>query len=77
MNFLNRLFSDSGDVSMLRVMSLLSLLAGIGLAFLNHDQSVLIFVSAAFGGKCTQKYLELTAKKETQTTSILSDTLKD
>lgn len=55
---LKSLFSDNGDVSMMRVMSLMSLMAGMWLAFTGHDSCVLIFVSAAFAGKVSQKAVE-------------------
>ena len=67
--FLRKLFSEGGDVSMMRVMSILSLLAGIGIAFYGMSKlpvdysgiSLLtsVFLSAAFGGKVLQKSQEV------------------
>lgn len=58
MGFLKSLFSDSGDVSMMRVLSLLSLLIAGYLAISGHDTSVTVFVTSAFGGKVFQKVIE-------------------
>ena len=62
MNWIKDMFSESSDVSMMRVMSLMSLIIGAYLALTGHDTSVSVFVYAAFGGKAVQKYIE--AKKE-------------
>lgn len=59
MKFLHDMFSESSDISMMRVMALLSLLIGGYLAIKGLDTSVMIFVTAAFSGKATQKYFEL------------------
>jgi Na+(H+)/acetate symporter ActP len=58
MNFLKSLFSENGDVSMMRVLALLSLLIGAYLAISGKDTSVTVFVTAAFGGKFLQKAVE-------------------
>jgi hypothetical protein len=58
MNFLRSLFSSKSDVSMMRVMSLLSLLIGAYLAIKGKDTSVAVFIYAAFGGKAAQKFVE-------------------
>lgn len=58
MKWVRSLLSSSSDVSMMRVMSLLSLLIAGVLAFKGMDTSVSVFVYAAFGGKFAQKYLE-------------------
>lgn len=58
MNFLSALFAENGSVSMMRVLSLLSLLIGGYLAIIGKDVSVSIFVLAAFTGKVAQKALE-------------------
>lgn len=58
MNFLKSLFSEKSDVSMMRVMSLLSLIIGAYLAITGKDVSVSTFVYAAFGGKAVQKFIE-------------------
>ena len=59
MRFLKALFSDKGDVSMMRVLALISLLIGGYLAITGKDASVSIFVLAAFGGKVLQKRTEV------------------
>ncbi len=67
------MFSESSKVSMMRVMSLLSLVAGIILAFvgLNQQQEpsslavlVAVFVGSAFGGKALQKSQELKVRSK-------------
>jgi len=58
MSFVRALFSESSDVSMMRLLSLISLLVGAYLALKGHDTSVPTFVYAAFGGKAVQKYIE-------------------
>ncbi len=58
MRWLRALFSQNSDVSMMRVMALISLLIGGYLAIIGKDASVSIFVLAAFGGKCVQKVVE-------------------
>lgn len=69
MKFLREMFSEKGDISMMRVLCLMSMTAGIGLAFTGHDSSVIVFVGAAMGGKCVQKHLELQGgNNETDTT---------
>ncbi len=55
---LKSLFSDSGDISMMRVLSLISLIVGSYLAIVGHDTSVGIFITAAFAGKTAQKIIE-------------------
>jgi hypothetical protein len=78
-DFFKQLFSENSGVSMMRVMSILALTAGIGIAFygmskLPVDYSgisllVSVFLSAAFGGKVLQKRIEATgAKSETEVT---------
>ncbi len=56
------LFSESSGVSMMRVMSLLSLVIAAVLALKGMDSSVSIFVYAAFSGKAVQKFLEMKNK---------------
>lgn len=58
MKFLSSLFSENGDVSMLRVMALLSLCFGAYLAIIGKDTSVGIFVGGAFAAKVGQKIIE-------------------
>lgn len=62
MNFIRDLFSEKSNVSMMRVLSFISLLLGAYLAVKGQNESVSIFVYAAFGGKAVQKYIETTAK---------------
>jgi hypothetical protein len=52
--------SDSiSDVSLLRLMSILALLTGIGLAIVGRDyQTVGVFVTNAFAFKAIQKFAE-------------------
>lgn len=61
MSFLKNLFSENGSISMMRLLSLISLLIGGYLALSGKDTCVSIFVLAAFGGKVAQKVVE--AKK--------------
>lgn len=71
-SFLKGLFSDNGEVSMMRVMSLIALLIGGALAliglYLNKDLNQLsmlagTFVGFAFGGKVGQKFAEIKTPK--------------
>lgn len=71
MSFFQKLLSESGDVSCMRLMSLLSLLVGAALAlYCLHKGTdiagatpvISVFVGAAFGGKVWQKYAETAAK---------------
>jgi hypothetical protein len=57
-SFLSSLFSEKGDVSMMRVLSLISLLIGGYLAVVGKDTSVSIFVLGALGAKAGQKIIE-------------------
>lgn len=59
MKFLRDMFSDRGNVSMMRTLALISLLIGGYLAITGKDSSVPIFVISAFGGKTAQAYFEL------------------
>lgn len=67
MSFFSKLFSESGDVSCMRVMAVLSLVFGVFVAcyclhgghdLANATPTIAVFVGAAFGGKVGQKYLE-------------------
>lgn len=60
---LKELFSESSDISLMRVMALTSLIIGGYLALKGENTSVAIFVTAAFGGKAAQKYVELNGPK--------------
>jgi len=55
---IRKLFSESSEVSMIRVMSLISLMAAISLAYLGKA-GFEVFVLAAFGGKIAQKISEV------------------
>lgn len=58
MSFLKSLFGESSDVSMMRVLALLSLLIGGYLAIIGKNDCVVVFVVSAFSGKAAQKLLE-------------------
>jgi hypothetical protein len=62
MSAIRELLGETGDLSMMRVMSLLALLTAIVLAFTGHDSSVVLFLTASFGGKISQKYIENNTK---------------
>lgn len=58
------LFSEDSEISIMRVMAVMSLLIGAGLAFKGSDSSIIsIFVIAAFGGKVAQKFAEIKEEK--------------
>jgi len=63
--WLKDLFSESSDVSSMRVMCMIALLTSIGLAFSGHDSSALVFITAAMGGKVSQKYIESSGEQST------------
>ncbi len=71
MKFLRSLFSENGDVSMVRFMSLLSLIFGGVLALRGQDTSVLIFVGSAFSAKVAQKIIETKNSKTTDSSSSI------
>lgn len=58
MKFLKEMFNEKSNTSMMRMMSLLSLVIGAILALKGKNESVDIFVYAAFGGKAIQKFFE-------------------
>lgn len=58
MSLIKALFSESSDISMMRLLSLISLLLGGYLALTGHDTSVSVFVVSAFSGKAIQKAIE-------------------
>lgn len=58
MKFLKALFSEESDISIMRIMSVISLLAAIYLAIKGSNESVPTFVYAAFGGKAVQRFIE-------------------
>ena len=89
--FFKQLFSENSGVSMMRIMSILALLAGIGIALygmtkLPVDYSGItlltsVFLSAAFGGKVMQKRIEVNAAKidsevNTRPEQVISETKK-
>jgi Na+(H+)/acetate symporter ActP len=61
-SFLRDLFSENSSVSMMRVMSLIALVIGGYLALQGKNDTVGIFVGAAFSGKVLQKAVELNSK---------------
>ena len=72
-DFIANLFKENGDVSSIRVMSMISLLIGgyIAIQGLHSDKplndvAILcgVFVGAAFTGKVMQKAVELKQKKD-------------
>lgn len=65
--FFKKLLSDSGDVSMVRVMAILSLVVGVAIGlygvYTSKDLSGIaqvcgVFVGSAFAAKVTQKFTE-------------------
>lgn len=73
MSWLRELFSDSGSVSLMRVMSLLCCLSAIVIAIIGVSKSqvdysgvsllVSSFLTAAMGGKIMQKRIEVSGAK--------------
>ena len=73
MSWIKELFSDSGSISLMRVMSLLCCLSAIAIAIIgiskyNVDYSgvsllVSSFLTAAMGGKIFQKRIEVSGAK--------------
>lgn len=71
--WLKALFSEQSGVSMMRVMSIISLLVGCAVAFVGLNKMpvdysgisllVSVFLSAAFGGKVMQKRIEVNGAK--------------
>jgi hypothetical protein len=71
--WLSQLFSESGGVSMMRVMSILCCIAAIAISFVGLNKMpvdysgisllVSVFLSAAFGGKVMQKRIEASGAK--------------
>lgn len=59
MKFLRGMFSESSDISMMRIMCFMALIIAGYLALKGQDASVGVFVMAAFSGKAVQKYVEL------------------
>lgn len=54
----SKLFSESSEISMMRLMSLLALLTAMTLAFMDKP-GYDAFLVAAFGGKVAQKFAEV------------------
>lgn len=52
------LFSESSEVSMMRLLSLISVIAAIGLAYAGKP-GFEYFLFCAFGGKVAQKFAEV------------------
>jgi hypothetical protein len=61
--FIRDLLAEDGSISCMRLMCLMSMGAGIVLAFMGKDTSVLVFVGAAMGGKVAQKHVEMNGSK--------------
>ena len=57
MKWIKSLFSETGSVSMVRLMALISLLTGCYLATVGKE-GYSTFVTAAFGAKIVQKHFE-------------------
>lgn len=59
------LFSENSEISIMRVMAVMSLLVGAGLAIKGSDASIVsLFVLSAFGGKAAQKFAEIKEDKK-------------
>lgn len=56
--WLKDLFSETSDISSMRVMAMITLFSAIALAFTNHETAAEFFLATAFAGKCVQKHLE-------------------
>lgn len=56
--WIKNLFSESSEVSMMRVLCFMSMSTAIILAFMDKNADVLLFVSAAITGKVGQKIIE-------------------
>jgi len=52
------LFSETGELSCMRVMAMIALLSAIGLAYLGKNDCVPVLITAAFAAKVTQRYVE-------------------
>lgn len=73
LDFLKKLFAEGSGVSMMRVMSIIALIAGVAVAFVGMNKLpvdysgisllVSVFLSAAFGGKVMQKRIEANGAK--------------
>jgi len=85
MRFLKDLLSESGRVSMMRLMSLLSLLASIAIAIIGLNKPIVdysglsllcgAFLSAAFGGKIAQKSIEVKGIKVQESSDTIDKPL--
>lgn len=59
MKLIDKLFSENSSISIMRIMAIMSLIAGIVLAIIGKPSDIVcIFVYAAFGGKAIQRYFE-------------------
>ena len=58
MKLLIAIFGENSEISIMRVMAVLSLIIAGILAFKGQNATVGIFVTAAFSGKVAQKYIE-------------------
>lgn len=66
MKLIRDLLSQHSDVSMMRLMCFMAMSAAIALAFMGKDNSILVFVGAAMGGKVAQKHIEVNGVTETK-----------
>lgn len=58
-DILIKIFSENSDISVMRIMSVLSLIAGIILAAIGKPAEIVnIFIYSAFVGKAAQRYFE-------------------
>jgi hypothetical protein len=58
-HFLMAMFGESGSVSMVRVMSLITCLVALVIALRGGDNALVgILIGTAFGGKVAQKFAE-------------------
>ncbi len=59
MSFIREMFSESGDISAMRVMAMIALIAAIGLAFSGKDTTLVgAFLAFSGGGHVAGKYVE-------------------
>ncbi len=59
MNIFEKIFSEDSNISVMRIMSVMSLLAGVVLACVGKSSDIVsIFVYAAFAGKAAQRLIE-------------------
>ena len=60
MKLVKEFFSENSEISIMRIMSVLSLIIGAGLAIGGYEYNIVaIFVYSAFAGKAVQRYAEI------------------